>query len=245
MFRFFRHIRQNLLQQGKVSRYLGYAIGEIVLIMIGIFLALQLNNWNEERMDRIEEREILARLLKEVQTHLAGFPQRFDSIEKKQKALKGVALAFNGQPIEDNKAFLSDVVTGTKFPWGSSYTRLTFEELQSSGKLGLVQNTSLREEIIGYYASMAKLETMFAERAGEYTEISYNLIPSETGATVRLDPELTEDQYASVAQLILNSDLHLHITREVNYAKILHWGWNRNQDRGIQLASEIEAELAK
>ena len=60
MFRFFSSIRQNLLSQGKVSRYLGYAIGEIILIMIGIFLALQLNNWNEERKVRAQEKVILA-----------------------------------------------------------------------------------------------------------------------------------------------------------------------------------------
>lgn len=73
MLRFFRKIRQNLLQQGKVSRYLAYALGEILLIMIGIFLALQLNNWNDRRLDQIEEQEILARLLIEVQTPLDIF----------------------------------------------------------------------------------------------------------------------------------------------------------------------------
>jgi hypothetical protein len=46
MIKFFRKIRYQLLGEGKTGRYLKYAIGEIALIMIGILLALQLNNWN-------------------------------------------------------------------------------------------------------------------------------------------------------------------------------------------------------
>ncbi|MBN7814608.1 hypothetical protein [Algoriphagus pacificus] len=49
MISFFRKIRQKLLQQKKVTRYIAYAIGEIFLVVIGILIALQVNNWNEER----------------------------------------------------------------------------------------------------------------------------------------------------------------------------------------------------
>ena len=49
MIRFFRSIRQSLLAQGRITCYLTYAIGEIVLVVVGILLALQLNNWNAER----------------------------------------------------------------------------------------------------------------------------------------------------------------------------------------------------
>ncbi len=49
MIKFFRKIRQQLLVQNKVSRYLLYALGEIVLVVLGILIALSINNWNEER----------------------------------------------------------------------------------------------------------------------------------------------------------------------------------------------------
>ena len=49
MLKFFRKIRQNLLSEGKTGKYFKYAIGEIALVMIGILLALQVNNWNENR----------------------------------------------------------------------------------------------------------------------------------------------------------------------------------------------------
>lgn len=47
MIKFFKKIRQNLLNKGKTNKYFKYAIGEIVLVVIGILIALQINNWNE------------------------------------------------------------------------------------------------------------------------------------------------------------------------------------------------------
>ena len=58
MIKFFRRIRQKLLSESKFSKYLLYAIGEIVLVMIGILLALQVNTWNEQKKDWGKRTEI-------------------------------------------------------------------------------------------------------------------------------------------------------------------------------------------
>lgn len=62
MIKFFRKIRQRLLTENKFSKYLLYAIGEIVLVVIGILIALQINNWNENQKKSIIESEILTEL---------------------------------------------------------------------------------------------------------------------------------------------------------------------------------------
>ena len=62
MIRFLRHFRQNLVTGNRLSKYLLYAVGEIILVMIGILLALQVNDWNQKRLDQLEERQILANL---------------------------------------------------------------------------------------------------------------------------------------------------------------------------------------
>ena len=66
MIKLFRNIRQNLVTQDKsvnrTTNYFKYAIGEIVLVVIGILIALQINNWNEQRKDRIQEKNFLSRL---------------------------------------------------------------------------------------------------------------------------------------------------------------------------------------
>jgi hypothetical protein len=56
MIKFFRQIRQRLLTENKVSRYLIYVIGEIFLVVVGILIALSLNTWNDNRKDRIAEK---------------------------------------------------------------------------------------------------------------------------------------------------------------------------------------------
>ena len=62
MIKFFRKIRQRLLSQNKLGKYLLYAIGEVILVVIGILIALQLNNFNQERKDKILEIKILTEI---------------------------------------------------------------------------------------------------------------------------------------------------------------------------------------
>ncbi|NKI30420.1 DUF6090 family protein [Croceivirga thetidis] len=62
MIKFFRKIRQNLLSEGKTGKYFKYAIGEIFLVVIGILIALQINNWNESRKADIALKEYLVKI---------------------------------------------------------------------------------------------------------------------------------------------------------------------------------------
>jgi len=67
MLTFFRKIRKTLLESGSTRRYLLYAIGEIALVVIGILIAVQINNLNEVKIQRNLEQEALARLLEDLQ----------------------------------------------------------------------------------------------------------------------------------------------------------------------------------
>lgn len=68
MIRFFRSLKSNLIRNGKIGKYLAYALGEIVLVVIGIILAVQINNWieNERRQD------LQVQILREIQKNLEG-----------------------------------------------------------------------------------------------------------------------------------------------------------------------------
>lgn len=59
MLKFFRKIRQDLMGKNQRAKYLKYAIGEIALVVIGILIALQINNWNENRKTKLKEIEVL------------------------------------------------------------------------------------------------------------------------------------------------------------------------------------------
>ena len=67
MLRFFRQIRKTLMEQNKARMYLLYAFGEILLVVIGILIALQVNNWNITRQDKAEEQQILWNLKSELE----------------------------------------------------------------------------------------------------------------------------------------------------------------------------------
>ncbi|MEM8928884.1 MAG: DUF6090 family protein [Bacteroidota bacterium] len=75
MIKFFRRIRQRLLSENKLRKYLIYAIGEIILVVIGILLALQINNWNESRILAKTEKKLLSEFKSNLQTNVQRLTQ--------------------------------------------------------------------------------------------------------------------------------------------------------------------------
>ena len=71
MIKFFRHIRQRLLSENKFGKYLTYAIGEIILVVIGILMALQINNWNESRKEKALAKNYYHRLISDLKADKA------------------------------------------------------------------------------------------------------------------------------------------------------------------------------
>ena len=88
MLRIFRQIRQRLLTNNKFSKYLLYAVGEILLVVIGILIALQVNNWNEERQERIAELNFLSRLREDLIVDNAYFRKRIEEANSSKAAGK-------------------------------------------------------------------------------------------------------------------------------------------------------------
>ena len=82
MIKFFRKIRQNLLMENKTGTYFKYAIGEIILVVIGILIALQINNWNENRKLQNEELNLLLEVKSNLEVTLNNF--RNDTIFNSQ-----------------------------------------------------------------------------------------------------------------------------------------------------------------
>ena len=73
MIKFFRKIRQHMIKENKASKYMLYAIGEIVLVVIGILIALSINNWNEQRKLQKEELNLLLEVKSNLEVTLNNF----------------------------------------------------------------------------------------------------------------------------------------------------------------------------
>ena len=96
MIKFFRKIRQQLLTENKFSKYLIYALGEIALVVIGILIALSLNNWNQKKSERKIERRYISSLIEDAKTDLSNFNNAIIVNEERVKILDSLAsMCFN------------------------------------------------------------------------------------------------------------------------------------------------------
>lgn len=154
MLKFFRSIRKNMINENKTSKYLKYAIGEIILVVLGILIALQINNWNENRKDRILEKEYLTRLKSDIEFDQELLKKStLDRYKRKVECLeKGKAYYQGNYIIKDTLQFLNDIGYGGVFGnvnWSLNIN--TYNELISTGNLRNIKSDSLRNDIINYY----------------------------------------------------------------------------------------------
>ncbi|WP_019671146.1 DUF6090 family protein [Eudoraea adriatica] len=96
MIKFFKKIRQHLLSEGKTGKYLKYAIGEIVLVVIGILIALQINNWNELRKIHIQDIEFLNNLKVELSVDISSLRERKSHYQRINDNIKNTIKLFDG-----------------------------------------------------------------------------------------------------------------------------------------------------
>ncbi|MDA1066051.1 MAG: hypothetical protein O3C43_06070 [Verrucomicrobia bacterium] len=90
MLHLFRFIRKDLIQLNNVKKYILYALGEILLIVVGILIAVKIGEVNQSKRDRFEEQDILQRLREEVEQSLTRYPRFLANVKEKNEALDRV-----------------------------------------------------------------------------------------------------------------------------------------------------------
>ncbi len=152
MIKFFRKIRRQLLSENKFSKYLLYAIGEIILVVIGILIALQVNNWNLNRKTQEKEQTYL----KEIQNNLQQDSLRLQAVLDFNK---------NKAKIVDNmlQIFVDTLTNEARFQIFNKYAndftfyevfdpvRLAFNNMLSAENIDLITNSDLRQALSAYY----------------------------------------------------------------------------------------------
>jgi hypothetical protein len=168
MIKFFRKIRQRLLTENKFSKYLIYAIGEIVLVMIGILLALQVNNWNENRKAKIQELKILQNLKKSLEKDSKYTQWSIETYDLARNSMDYLIEHMEKDlPYKDSLKYHFANMT---FDWGLKFDFSSYEELKSIGS-SIISNDSLRSNIIGYYTFAEGVGMNYTKR---YTSILEN-----------------------------------------------------------------------
>lgn len=135
MIQIFRKIRQRLLTEIKFSKYLFYALGEIFLVVIGILIALQINNWNEDLKSEKDEKYVLTEILKNLEEDAALVDKIISQRQKAQAAVLGLEkiVTSENRDTDSLQTYLTDLLTFERyFPINNAYEILKFKGLQLS-----------------------------------------------------------------------------------------------------------------
>ena len=164
MITLFRRIREKLINSGSITKYLLYAVGEILLVVIGILIALQVNNWNEERKRVIEEIVILNILQEDMETAKAQSEEYIIYEELNKQALMNVLTADSLEAIlnsEQADSLFQNVIWVANFrvPVISAYN-----DLKNSGKTGLIRSQKIREQLSTLDMNISNLLTLLDDR---------------------------------------------------------------------------------
>ena len=216
---FFRKIRKTLADDNKLLKYMRYAIGEIVLVVIGILIALQINNWNLNRKENNIENKILVEILNGLNEDLIDIRANMSSHRAGLKACRYYHDMFTNKQVQtDSIQYYYKYLT---MGFISIQNKSGYESLKSRG-LELIKNDSLRIEIIKLYEQdysfIRKLEEQDPE--GNFYDNYYKEINNQ------VSPHLIFDRNGEIESI----QLPLNVT-DPNQKKILSYLWKIKDDR--------------
>ena len=155
-----------MLTENKFTRYLLYASGEIILVVIGILIALQVNNWNEQRKQRVRELHYLTNLKSDLILNIAEIEKYITTRTSRTASAYYVLDYFEGKPLTDLNEFNKQSVN--VYTWQKFFQiDNTFQELTNSGNLSILSNDSIKSGFLN-------LETLYKKLKYEEEHFRYD-----------------------------------------------------------------------
>ena len=166
MIRFFSKMRYKLAAENRAAKYLRYAIGEILLVVIGILIALQVNNWNENRKQRVKELHYLSNLKTDLTLNIAEIDKYIETRNSSTVSATKILEYFEGKPIAEPDSFNFHAVN--VYTWQKFFQiDNTFQELTNSGNLSIISNDSIKNGLLN-------LETLYKKLKYEEEHFRYD-----------------------------------------------------------------------
>jgi len=174
MIKFFRKIRQNLLREKRLGNYLLYALGEIILVVIGILIALQINSWNEHQKQLKLESEYYCRLTEDVILDMEQMSNLLLLAEDRLKASnEAVRLLLNEEVKKvdaGNLISLSIRAIYSDFQPNNS----AYEDLKSGANLNIIRNKSVIQALNRYFNRVEELKSIIMVNGKYAVDISFD-----------------------------------------------------------------------
>jgi hypothetical protein len=145
MIKLFNNIRRKNLKEGKMANYIKYAVGEIVLVVIGILIALQVNTWNQNRLNSIEEWNIIANLHKDFQENKSIIKGFIETNKNRMNAQMKLMSLIGASKEELDKHNLDSLFYVSFESNELAFADNTLKNLMQGGKLDLLKNEEINQ----------------------------------------------------------------------------------------------------
>lgn len=225
-----------------------YALGELVIVTLGVLIALAIDQWNDDRKALVEEKAILDRLLMDLNQDAQLFEIISGRMANKKSSLERLKIVFEaGSDSPHPTGVIQDVIIGAAMGWNQPGSQnQTFQEIVASGKFGFIRSSILRDNISSYYFIFDNTTLRVDERETEFPRLSYQLIPrsDETGGSIALLSPAEDISIAEARQLtqkILASPIRDYVIAEMNFGIFLATVMAGLQNRNQALTKKIEA----
>ncbi len=254
MLRIFSQLRYQLMGKKKMTNYLVYAIGEIILVVIGILIALQVNNWNEARKEKLVETELLMELREDLDETIADLE---NDIRTATLTLAVTDSLYRDLYIQnDRKSEPYKIPFWYANAKGSLYPKMNaYQSIQSRG-VQIIQNPQLRSAISDFYElfltrikrsenGIAQMQiNIFNEKFFQQAKTSHNCVGCESLSEImNSDSQLPFDtkSYFTLNQTSLGLDLQLmmHYKRNMRLLSL----YNQAEDNIRDIQQLIDTEI--
>ncbi len=244
MIKFFRKIRQQLLTENKFSKYILYAIGEILLVVIGILIALQINNWNEGEKEKKLEDESLRKISLNIEDDILKYNEIIIAQDGYRNGIDSF-LQIVRNPFQykttDLDKYYSQLWRFERF----TPNKGALNNLISSGKINIIQNDELLNTILNYYKTIDEQTASVDEAISTYSRnqigpyfMSFDFMNSEIlTSEYRKRKTLLEYHKDPVIENLISARLLMMNIQKAYY--------DNQIESGSKLVNQINEELKK
>ncbi len=251
MTKVFKKIRQGLLHENKFSKYLLYAIGEIVLVVIGILLALQINNWSETQKRKAEEEKLLIALIEDFKENKDRIKEAIRKEEDVIQTSRSLIQAMQSKNTIHKDSIRFWVASGAKSWWRAEFVTGTYDAIVSSGKIAILKNDNLKRLLSQFTAD---INAGFEDHNESMSYlIEMNKISADVTPALIHDVELeklgitsTDNDFGQSIEKLINNDVYLGLLISKTWLETLRIDYQQKLQGYIdEIIAICESELTK
>ena len=217
------------MEQNKVRSYFFYAIGEIALVMIGILLALQVNNWNQQRIEKTSELTYLQNLKNDLELQINEFTFTINAETNVGNTMNNAASFIEAGRHKTDMDSLNKILAYVIANRTVNIFDATFEDLKSTGNIRLISNDQIKRQLLEFYQSVDRADRVLQKNENVKANVRESMI---NNSLINFQVNYSDGLSSFLKKSglpIENPILDVELTRKFN-ATVLE---NINSDNGL------------